>query len=435
MDWFVLIVDELRHILSILIAELLLVLPSMKKKSRFVLRLGLCTLGCGVISSLYAVFYAYLYQYMGIISIIWYVVIAVAAGGIIAICFEINLTSLVWVMLAAYAVEHFVYVAIIEIIFIGAANDSVNFWLQLLTYCSGCAGVFFLFYKIFAPNIKYLGNFYLKDNWKNRLFFIAFFTVFIASTLLNQLNARYIEAGFNYLSTVSDLINCLFVIIVQFVGLTTSRINFEKQFSDKLLEDEKRQYDAFKNSVDYVNIKCHDLKHELQRIRQSGSINTDKLEEIAQGATLYEAFAKTGNETLDILLTEKNLTCISNGIALSYMADASALSVMDASDVYSLFGNLLDNAIEYVQKLEDSDKRFIRLFVKPQGGMLLIHEENYLEGVARLVDGLPQTTKRDTAYHGFGVKSMQRTAKKYGGDLKINAEEGIFKVDIFIQIK
>jgi hypothetical protein len=435
MGWLILTVDEFRHIFSVLIAEFLLVLPSIKKRSRFALRLSICILCCCIIGSLYAVFYTYLYAYMGLIAIIWYVIIAVEAGAVIAICFEINLTSLIWVMLAAYAVEHFVYVAIIEVIFIGAANDAVNFWLQLLTYSAVCAGIYLLFYKIFAPNIKYLGNFYLKDNLKNRLFFIVFYVVFLASTLLNQLNARHIEESFNYLSAVSDLINCLFVIIVQFVGLTTSRINFEKQFSDKLLKDEKRQYEAFKNSVDYVNIKCHDLKHELRLMRQSGNVNTAKLEEIAQGATLYEAFAKTGNETLDILLTEKNLTCIANGIALTYMADASALSAMDVSDIYSLFGNLLDNAIEYVQKLEDNEKRFIRLFVKPQGGMLIIHEENYLEGSVQFVDGLPQTTKGDTEYHGFGFKSMQRTAKKYGGDLRISADGGIFKVDVFIQIR
>ena len=117
------------------------------------------------------------------------------------------------------------------------------------------------------------------------------------------------------------------------------------------------------------------------------------------------------------------------------MADAAELGIMDASDVYSMFGNLLDNAIEYVQNIEDRGKRFIRLFIKPQGAMLLIHEENYLESEVKLVDGVPQTSKDDKLYHGFGIKSMQRTARKYGGDLKINSEGNLFKIDLFIQIK
>lgn len=412
------------------------------KRDKFALRTALCIAGALILCPLYAVFYVYLNDYIFIISIFWYTLITVYAGAVIAVCFKINATSLFWLMIAAYAVEHLVYVIVNEIIFIGIADFNLfsgekvgMFWLMLAVYSVVCAGVYYAFYRLFKPNIKYLGNYFLKDTWNNRIFFGVFLLIFFGSTMLNQQNAQNISNELNYLSAVSDLINCLFVLIVQFIGLTTSRINFEKQFSDKLLEDEKRQYEAFRKSVDYVNIKCHDLKHELQRIRQSGSVNTEALEEIAQGVALYEAFANTGNETLDILLTEKTLECESDGIAFSFMADAAALSVMDASDIYSLFGNLLDNAIGYVKKLDDKDKRFIRLFVKPQGGMILIHEENYFEGVAVFVEGLPQTTKDDKIYHGFGIKSMQRTAKKYGGDIRISTDDGMYKADILIHIK
>lgn len=442
MDWLFIIINELRHLFSVIIAELLLVLPATEKRNNFALRVCLCAVFCCAVSPLYGIFYVYLHEYMTVISILWYTLIFLVTGAVIAVCFKIKFTSLLWVMIAAYAVEHFVYVLVNEIVFIGFVGynmfdwqDTAYFWIMLASNAAVCAGLYYAFYRIFKPNVNYLGDYYLTDNWKNRIFFGGFLLVFFASTLLNQQNAQSSDEGLNYLSAISDLINCLFVLIVQFIGLTTARIGFEKQLSDKLLQDEKRQYDAFKNSVDYVNIKCHDLKHELKRIQGGGQMNAERLEEITKGVAIYEAFAKTGNETLDILLTDKNLTCISKGISFSYMADASEISVMDASDIYSLFGNLLDNAIEYVQNIEDENNRFIRLFIKPQGGMLLIHEENYLENGVRIVDGVPQTTKDDKLYHGFGIKSMKRTAQKYGGDFKINCEENVFKADIFIQIK
>lgn len=442
MDWLFIIVNELRHIFAVLIAEFLLVLPAMEKRDKFALRISLCAVFCCIISPVYGIFYVYMHSHMIAISIIWYTLIVICTGAVLAVCFKIKFTSLLWVMIAAYAVEHFVYVLVNEIVFTGLVGydmfdwqETDYFWLMLLSNVVVCAGVYCCFYRIFRNNIKYLGKYFLSDSWRNRIFFCGFFALFFASTLLNQQNAQSSDAGINYLSAISDIINCLFVIIVQFIGLTTARSNFEKQMSDKLFEDEKRQYETFKNSVDYVNIKYHDLKHELQRIQGGGKMSTERLEEIVEGVAIYEAFAKTGNETLDILFTDKTLTCISKGISFSYMADAAELGIMDASDVYSMFGNLLDNAIEYVQNIEDRGKRFIRLFIKPQGAMLLIHEENYLESEVKLVDGVPQTSKDDKLYHGFGIKSMQRTARKYGGDLKINSEGNLFKIDLFIQIK
>jgi hypothetical protein len=250
--------------------------------------------------------------------------------------------------------------------------------------------------------------------------------------MLNQLNAVSTSVNFNYLSAVSDIINCLFIIIVQYIGLTTSKINVEKQLSEKILEDEKRQYANFKNSVEYVNIKCHDLKHELAVLKNGGSFARDKIEEIANGLTLYDAFAKTGNETLDIILTEKNLSCIANNITFSYIADASSLRFMEESDIYTMFGNLLNNAIEHVSKIEDKEKRVIRMFIKPRGNMVIIHQENYNIAPPKFENGIPVTTKGDTHYHGYGIKSMKSTARKYGGDLRISTEDNMFRVDIFL---
>ena len=423
--------DQLRNVLSILAAELLLVMPSIERRNHFWARLSISITACCLISSLYVLFYYLCFEYIGIISIAWYFGVAVLTGSVLHVCFKISFTTSVWVMIAAYAVQHIAYVSIIEML--GHTSD---FWQTLIIFVFVCAAIYFIFYQIFKKDVRYLGSFYLKDNVKNKVFFSLFFVLFIASTLINQANAVNSPVNeLNYLSAISDLMNCVFVLMVQFIGLTTSRINFQKQITDTLYEEEKKQYIAFKTSVDYINIKCHDLKHEIRRMQNDGVINTERIEEIEQNISLYSAFAKTGNETLDILITEKNLFCATNGISLMYMADAASLDFMDKSDIYILFSNLLDNAIEYVSQIEDKEKRFIRLFVRPQGQMILIHQENYYIGNSKITNEIPKTTKEDDVFHGFGIKSMRRTAKKYGGDLKITRGEGLFKVDILVQIK
>lgn len=441
MDWAVIILNELRHLSAVVIAELLLALSALKKRGRFPLRVALCSLVCAAVCVLYAVLYKFAMPYMIPISIVWYSVIFLLTGVFIAVCFEFNLTLLLWIMIAAYAAEHFVYVLVNEIIFIGALgldifrDGGATFYVMLLCNAAVCAGVYYALFCVFRNNIRAVGGHTVGDGVANRIFFGVFAAMFFASTLLNQHNTENSAEKLNYVAAASDMINCLFVLVVQYITLRTIRVNAEKRFADKLLSDAKKQYEAFRNSVDYVNIKCHDLKHEINALRKSGGINAEKVGEIAKGVELYEAFAHTGNETLDVLLTEKNLACINSGITLLYMVDGAALAGMDESDIYSLFGNLLDNAIEHVKDIADADKRFIRLFVKPSGGgMLVIHEENVLACETAVEDGLPLTTKADRYNHGFGTKSMRRTAKKYGGDLRVTVDDGMFKADIILQI-
>ena len=74
---------------------------------------------------------------------------------------------------------------------------------------------------------------------------------------------------------------------------------------------------------------------------------------------IYDNIYQTGNDALDLVLTEKSLLCDEYNIKLSSMIDGAALDFMNTTDVYALFGNLLDNAIESVMKEPDEEKRII----------------------------------------------------------------------------
>lgn len=436
MSSFDLILDEFRNIIAIIAVELVLIMPFMEKRNRFALRLIVGIVVCLAFSNLYIYVHDFLVASQNTaaqisISIVWYTAILLLTGGLMATCFKMNITEVVWLLLTAYAAQHTVYVLVNELICYGLFENKLNQWLVLLIYAVMAAVVCFIVYRMFVPSLKARKHLYIQHSLQNCLAMCVFLAVFLISAFVNQANARQDYTKINYLSVASDFINCILVIVVQYISMRTSRIRDEKETLRVLLENEKEQYDRFKNTVDYINLKCHDLKHEIAAMQREGNLNLTRLHEATQNIAVYEAFAKTGNETLDILLTDKNLICIGKGITLSYMADASGLSNMDATDIYVLFGNLLDNAIEYVSGL-DEDKRFIRLFIRTRGHMKFIHQENYFEGDLTLSSGLPQTTKPDKIYHGFGTKSMRRIAEKYGGDMQITTEDNLFKIDIII---
>ena len=49
-------------------------------------------------------------------------------------------------------------------------------------------------------------------------------------------------------------------------------------------------------------------------------------------------------------------------------------------------------------------------------------------------DGLPRTTKPDTVYHGFGLKSIRMLVEQYEGNVKIVTEGNRFILDILFPV-
>ena len=195
---------------------------------------------------------------------------------------------------------------------------------------------------------------------------------------------------------------------------------------------EKQQYDITKKNMEMFDIKMHDVKHMLLGMRNI--LTPEQIAEIEKVVTIYDSTVKSGNEVLDVIFTEKSLQCEQKGIAFERIVDGSLLRFMHVSDVYSLFGNAIDNAIEAVSKVDKREKRTVSLMVRESRGMVYIGLENGYTGTIRFEDGLPVTTKHDKQFHGFGTKSMRNVVEKYGGTMVINASDNIFRLNILLPV-
>ena len=202
------------------------------------------------------------------------------------------------------------------------------------------------------------------------------------------------------------------------------------------MQSREKQYIFAGENIELINMKCHDLKHQITRIRKEmeDARKDEALKEIEDAIQIYDHVAKTGCEALDTLLTEKGLYCDSYGISLNYMVDGEILSWMKSADIYSLFGNARDNAIEAVIEEKEPEKRIITLQVFEKMSYLCIHMENYSGFAVRFEDGLPITRKKDKKYHGFGLKSMKYVVKKYKGTMTMEQKNQFFYLDILIPL-
>ena len=204
-----------------------------------------------------------------------------------------------------------------------------------------------------------------------------------------------------------------------------------------ILEMQYRNYQLSQESIDLVNQKYHDLKHQITLLKAEANSekSTRYLEQMEKEIKSYEAQNKTGNKVLDAVLTSKSLYCQNKGIGLTCVADGTLLNFIAEMDISALFGNVLDNAIESVEKLDAPEKRLIHLYVAQQKNFLCIKIENYCEEKLTFRNGMPQTTKKDKRFHGFGMKSIQSTVKKYGGSVTSEMRDSWFELRILIPLE
>lgn len=228
---------------------------------------------------------------------------------------------------------------------------------------------------------------------------------------------------------------CLFVILAEVQIVAVHRLQEEKAVTERLLAERDHQYEMSRETIDAINIKCHDLRHQIRSLAQGGTaVDKAVLDDAAQEIRMYDTAVHTGNEALDTILTEKRLVAEKHGITLTCIADGTALSGMAAADLYAFFGNALDNAIRAVDELDSTAQRSISVIVKQKLGMASIHIENYCRQAQglRFEDGLPATTKADTANHGFGTRSMRDIIERYGGTISFSATGSTFCVDALV---
>ena len=209
-----------------------------------------------------------------------------------------------------------------------------------------------------------------------------------------------------------------------------TRIRRDAEVTEQLLKLSEQKMALTQENIEIINRKCHDLKHQLSAYDAAADADrAEYLDEIKRSILIYDSSIQTGNKALDVVLMEKKLLCNKLNIDFSFIVDGEKLAFMKNSDLFSLFGNALDNAVESL-RAEPPERRVLTLKVAGNGSITNICFENYCSKQLRFEDGLPVSTKENNGYHGFGMKSIRYIVQKYGGQMLVYKRDDRFVLDI-----
>ncbi len=362
------------------------------------------------------------------------------------IIFDQSISGALFITLAGYATQHIAYECynfFTNLFYLGGADSLIGYgtgsgtfsYVTFLVYLFSYLDVYWLCLFLFGMKIENHG--YVKVKYPNVL--VILFAVLLVDIIINAVVTFYSYTSYSrfymLIMETYNILCSLSILIIMFGFLHENRLQSELIQYQDLLKKQASQYEISKQNIELLNIKCHDLKHQIRQLA-SDKTNLDKneLEEISKVISVYDASLKTNSEALNIVLMEKQMVCQKNNIKLSAIADGSALVFMADNEIYSLLGNALDNAIEASLKVEE-EKRFISLVIKKNGEFASIVIKNYYDGIVRKRKNELISTKTDDKNHGIGTKSIIYIVSKYDGDVSFNpGSDQVFTTDILMPI-
>ncbi|HJA20877.1 MAG TPA: GHKL domain-containing protein [Candidatus Mediterraneibacter ornithocaccae] len=226
----------------------------------------------------------------------------------------------------------------------------------------------------------------------------------------------------------------MFVLFIYQLQIREKLEMIEMNSISQVLRSQYEKYLYQQKSSELISIKYHDLKHQIAALRKES--NQKKREEwldsIENEIDSYKMGADTGNSVLNAVIEDKMLSIRKYNIEFTYVINGRLLEFMHVTDICSIFGNGLDNAIEAEILEQDEDKRIIHLTVAAKRKMVCITMGNYISHPEKISADHLETTKSNADYHGYGIKSIRYCVDKYHGNLTVGTNGNWFVLNIII---
>ena len=202
------------------------------------------------------------------------------------------------------------------------------------------------------------------------------------------------------------------------------------RYQNKLL---KNQVDEVQNI--YVTMRGwrHDYHNHLQSLKAKLNKNqidesVEYLNELEKDLDDIHQIVETGNINIDAILNSKLSLAMTHDIDVNVKVSIPKDLPINNIDCCVLLGNLIDNAIEACEKVNDN--KYIRLYIGLYKKQLYISITNATNEIVRKFDEEYITTKRGN--HGHGLKRINKVVEKYNGYINRKNEPGVFVTEIML---
>ena len=283
-------------------------------------------------------------------------------------------------------------------------------------------------------NFSLIKNVYeTVPKWLLPVWFILNFTLFFANFVKHDMKYDN-QVPLNVFFSLSAI--CIFVCIIYFT-YKIFLLTYQQTQILKQLDEQHENYERMLSSDRQLREFRHDYKNQMLVV--TALLNAGKNDEAAEyletikiTSGVQKRQISTGNFVADAMLNNKNALAEELGIKMSFVGAIPEKGIA-SSDLCTILGNLVDNAIESTKRL--SGEKYIRIEATARELFFVLSIVNPVNERVVIKNNRIKTTKSDSKNHGIGLKNVGRIAEKYGGKFRLSCDDREFVADISIKLQ
>ena len=168
----------------------------------------------------------------------------------------------------------------------------------------------------------------------------------------------------------------------------------------------------------------HDMNHHLQVIHHMASLTNNfeiqqYIQDISMNIQEYASYVWTGVDIVVAILNCKKQVAENQGYSMQFNIELPNNTGIASEDFCSILSNLLDNALEAVKDVKESDTpHCIEVNIRRIHQFLMIQVKNPCSQNNIRKNSFLPTTKKDSSIHGLGLKNVKKAIAKYNGSFQ-----------------
>lgn len=214
------------------------------------------------------------------------------------------------------------------------------------------------------------------------------------------------------------------------------REKLEHQIMEEQILMYQKQFQIIKQSQNKIDSIQHDMKNHMLLINsylenKKYAAAESYLKDIQNYISVPERYVDTGNQELDAILNYFLDKADKIHCKIETKITVPDCTLISEFDLNMLLGNLLDNALEALEKTEE---KYLYIGISYHKGMMLINIKNSFDGILDKNGNTYYSRKKDMGKHGIGLRNIKEIVQKYNGEINIGAVEKMFNINIILYI-
>lgn len=272
-------------------------------------------------------------------------------------------------------------------------------------------------------------------------FFISSFITPIASIIIGILVTDI--DGINETTLIFTLSLFMVINITTFALYDSVSYYYEQKMENVILKNElnyyNNQFALIKKSIEDTKRFRHDINNHLLAVlsylkedNQTPAIHyiNDLIKDVRNVSRRY---SDTGNVVVDSILNYKLSLLNDENIDLDIEALVPYDLAIDDGYFVVILTNLIDNALEAIERCPDSIERKLKIHILYEKGTIRLTVQNTYDGELVTDEGRLVTGKK-TDNHGWGLSNVKNAVEKYNGILKVDYTDSTFTVKVLVYI-